>query len=265
MKKKTLKPAAKKHAKERKTPKVEPKMKAATESVVVTMVVDESGSMSGLAAATMAGFNEYVDSLKRANVDVKTYFSALTFDTRGIRKLQVGAPIETAIQLSQANYRPNGGTPLFDAIGSAIDATDKVMVQQKGTKAIVVIQTDGEENSSIKYRLEDIKAMIEGRQSTGWQFVFIGAGIDAFASGTRMGVLAMNTVSYGADEVHTRSMFASTAANTTAYSSGFAGSMNYSQAQSEAAGESSAILKKKMAAAKPQPVASAADPLSLTE
>jgi hypothetical protein len=225
------------------------KTKKCVDTTVITMVVDESGSMAHLAEATMAGFNEYVTTVQKKLKEQPAYFSAITFDTRGIRKLQVGAKLWDAIKLTPANYQPTGGTPLLDAIGSAIAATDQVMLQEKAKKAIVVIQTDGEENSSREQNLAGIKALIEARQGQGWQFVFIGAGINAFADAQKMGIHSMNTMSYQADAIGTRSTFGATAGNTANYASGLASSMNYTQAQSRASGEDKKILRAKMFAA----------------
>lgn len=208
-----------------------------SETTVITMVVDESGSMARLRDATQDGFNEYVQSLQVSMKDEAVYFSAILFDTRGIRKLQVGAPLKDAVKLTVDNYTPTGGTPLLDATGRAIAATDEVMVTHQGTKAIVVVQTDGEENSSQVYTLAVIKTMIEERTAKGWQFVFMGCGIDAYKSGSGMGFSVGTTVSYGATGQNTRSTFAATASNATAYASGRSASMAYADAQKFAAGD----------------------------
>lgn len=222
------------------------KTKKCVESVVVTMVVDESGSMASLCAPTMAGFNEYVETIQKKMKAIPTYFSAITFDTRGIRKLQVGAALKDAIKLSAANYNPTGGTPLLDAVGSAISATDEVMDKEKAHKAIVVIQTDGEENSSREHTLASIKTMIKERQYKNWEFVFIGAGINAFADATKMGISGANTMSYAADAGSTRAVFGATASNSAGYGSGESASMNYTSMQSRLSGENKKITMLKM-------------------
>jgi uncharacterized protein with von Willebrand factor type A (vWA) domain len=212
------------------------------------MLVDESGSMSHLAEATCAGFNEYVSTLRHNLKADRSYFSAITFDSRGIRKLQIGSPINQAIELSSVNYQPCGGTPLLDAIGQTIAATDEVAGKHKASKIIVVIQTDGYENASSAFTLADIKSMIEERQGNGWEFVFIGAGIDAFSDATQLGIIASNTMSYQANEQSTRAVFGATAQNTAMFAQGIAGSMGYSVAQSKTIGESDKILKAKLQA-----------------
>lgn len=212
-------------------------MTTASNVTVVTMVVDESGSMAMLHKPTMDGFNEYVTNLQGSLKGEKVYFSAITFDTRGVRKLQVGSPLENAIKLSVENYQPNGGTPLLDAAGKAILATDEVMKAQAGTKAIVVIQTDGQENASKEFDLAKLKTLIEERTAKGWQFVFIGAGIDAYAQGSQMGFSTANTMSYTADAVATMDAFAATASNAANFTRGLASTMAYSVGQKAKSGD----------------------------
>ena len=220
---------------------------ARADSVVITMVVDESGSMAGLFEATCAGFNEYVSSVQRDLKDTTATFSAITFDTTDIRILQKGVDLKDAIKLDRNNYNPNGGTPLLDAVGQAITATDSVMVTRKANKAIVVVQTDGQENASQKYKLADIKVMIEQRQSKGWEFVFIGAGINAFDDAVKMGINTINPMSYTPDAAGTRATFSAMASNTAGYSSGHRPTMNFTLAQSVASGEDGGIIAAKMA------------------
>lgn len=219
------------------------------DTVAVTMLVDESQSMAHLFLPTCAGFNEYVDVLKDRKRARPTFFTAITFDTRGMRKLQVGAPLKDAITLGAHNYKPTGGTPLLDAVATAIMATEEVMAKEHCRKVIVVIQTDGEENSSLLHKLPAIKAMIELRQAKGWQFVFIGAGINAFADAQSMGISTINTMSYAATAEGTEAVFRATAQNTQAYASGALENMGYSQNQSMQSGESAQIWQQKMAAA----------------
>lgn len=219
------------------------------DTVAVTMLVDQSGSMEHLQQATCAGFNEYVDVLRDRKRAKTTYFTAMTFDsTRGVHKLQVGVELQDACTLSRHNYKPGGGTPLLDAVGTAIMATEEVLSRHRCKKVIVVIQTDGQENDSRLHTLSSIKVMIEERQTKGWQFVFIGAGINAFADAHKMGIASMNTVSYAADDHGTKAVFRASASNTAGFAAGTLQSMAYTQAQSSLAGESAEIWQQKMAA-----------------
>jgi hypothetical protein len=222
--------------------------------VVITMVVDESSSMTALFDATCSGFNEYLATIRRTLADRRAHFSAITFNTSGIRTLQHGAALSETVVLGRHNYRPAGGTPLLDAVGQAITATEDVVRAAwcVGARVVVVIQTDGEENASAKFGLADIKTMIEDRQAKGWEFVFIGAGINAFADGARMGIHSMNTMSYTADVECSRNTFGSMACNTAAYATGASGTMNFSVGQSVASGEDAGIIFAKLRAAKDQ-------------
>lgn len=241
---KKKKPAATKKAKV-------PAKPATRENVVISMLLDESYSMLRLQDATISGFNEYVDSTRAELVDANVHFSAIKFDSNGIVKLQVGASIQDAIRLNRLNYTPRGGTPLFDAIVRTIQATDEVAGKNKATKIIVVIQTDGEENASTEFRdVNIVKNMVEERQGSGWEFIFIGAGINAFAAGSSIGIAAMNTMSYSGDEAGTRAVFGATARNSSSYAKGLCASMAYSSEQSSLAGESAAILRAKLGAKK---------------
>jgi uncharacterized protein YegL len=253
----------------KKKPKTKPHHKAhdnahkdAEGTTVITMLVDESYSMLPVTDATINGFNEYVKTVA-GQIKGRSYFSAITFDTRGIRKLQVGAPLAQAISLGRHNYVPTGGTPLLDAMMQAIRATDEVMAQQRGTKAIVVIQTDGEENSSVECKLDTIKLAITQRQEQGWQFVFIGAGIDAFMDAQRMGIDVRNTMSYQKTGHHTGQLFGAMAHNTVAYSRGMSQNMAFTACQSADAGEDPHTTLKKMAAG-PVPVQATTAPVDLT-
>lgn len=220
--------------------------KYCADRIVITMVVDESGSMDSLLSATIEGFNAYIDTLKR---DIERgYFSAFKFNAiTGVTTLQSGATISEAMHLSTSNYFPVGGTPLLDAVGEAIRKTDALMVSQDANRAVVVIQTDGAENASRSFNLSQIKQMIEERQTKGWQFVFIGAGINAFADATRMGIAAMNTMSYAPTGFATRAVFEAMGQNTRMFANCASADMGFSTSQSAASGESASILKQKMA------------------
>lgn len=226
---------------------VKPPAKSAA-PIVVTMLVDESGSMEHLAKATMEGFNAYVDKLKKDGA--KGVFTAFKFDTRGTRVIQDGASISEAMHLTPDNYQPHGGTPLYDAISVAVAKTNELVRARDGAKAIVVIQTDGEENASYIQNLSSIKCLIEQHQGRGWQFVFIGAGINAFVDGQKMGIQAVNTMSYAPTSLGTQNVFHAMAQNTRLYASGSTGGMAFSASQSALAGEDARVTRAKMARVK---------------
>lgn len=153
-----------------------------TDAVAVGFCLDESFSMWDCFQPTLKGFNRYISKLgkqKGKTTVTLTKFSSpldeeryrIAFEARSIGKVP---------KLSEENYRPRGNTPLFDAIGATISKLD-VELKAYGKNppaAVVVIQTDGQENDSSEYKREQILRLIEKREEAGWTFVFLGANMD---------------------------------------------------------------------------------------
>ena len=148
-------------------------------------------------------------------------------------------PIDTIKPLTEDTYQPAAATPLIDASVKIINATDDA-VKKRGDdpNVLIVFQTDGEENVSVEYTNADLAMLIKEKTAAGWQFLFLGAGIDAFAAARDAGITidAGHHVSY---QRHlSREAFAETAANTRAFAvSGLATSLNYSRAQRARVGD----------------------------
>ena len=159
--------------------------------VLVNVILDKSGSMSTKVKDVIGGFNLYLDELaKEPAVDYG--FSLTLFDTVVEMKYKA-VPLAKVSKLDDTNYRPNGNTALFDAIGNTVQT-----VSTDGfDKTITVIMTDGEENSSREWTLEAIRKLIQSKEAAGnWTFVFLGANLDAFAQGANLGVPMANSVRY---------------------------------------------------------------------
>ena len=153
--------------------------------VLVSVILDKSGSMSTKVQDVIGGFNLYLDELaKEPAVDYG--FSLTLFDTVVEMKYQA-VPLAKVAKLDDATYRPSGNTALLDAIGNIVQT-----VNTHGfDKTITVIMTDGEENSSREWTLGAIRELIKGKEAAGnWTFVFLGANLDAFAQGASLGVPA---------------------------------------------------------------------------
>ena len=114
----------------------------------VNIVLDKSGSMESVRGATISGFNEYLGTLKRDKEN--TYKVSLTQFSYGVEETYTMKPLEEVKELTLENYDPNGGTALYDAACKTIERIRKSMCEYcKGkVKNIVVILTDGQENSS---------------------------------------------------------------------------------------------------------------------
>lgn len=221
-----------------KTTKQKTAKKATPSRTLVTFLLDRSGSMGSCKAATIEGFNAYVGSLKTEQETVID-FTFLTFDTGSLDKIYVAEPIANVALLTNESYQPRGGTPLIDASVKTINATDAALKQRdSNTRVVVCIQTDGYENASAEHTWEELQALIAAKTAAGWEFLFMGAGIDAYAQGARMGIGALNTMSYD----HTRrettvAAFAASARNSADFGAARAMSTSYSAGQRLAAGD----------------------------
>lgn len=169
---------------------------------VVWLVVDKSGSMNSVRDATISGYNEYLETLKR-NITGETLMGLTIFSDRALTGELIN--IRDMVPMTHENYRPDGMTALYDAIGSAICAIERETLRLGGNSPIVLaIQTDGYENSSREYTRDKIFQMIEERKRRGnWTFVFLGADQDAFAASRSIGVSAGNTFNYSSAETKT--------------------------------------------------------------
>lgn len=182
-----------------KTPKYKFK-KAGTAGTLIAVVLDESGSMASCWDATIAGFNEYVAGQRAAVATAgDAYMTLVKFDAPSIKTVFTDRPITEVPELNRQTYAPNGGTNLLDAIGSTIEQVNAALDKRKKKDrpgVIIVITTDGEENSSRSYDNGQIKAMVAAAEKADWSFVFMGANIDSFSVGSTFGMNAMNTVNY---------------------------------------------------------------------
>lgn len=153
--------------------------KSSKKDLLVSFVIDESGSMGGQVKATEDGFNSFIAGELRANVG-KTYVTETVFNT-AISPRYVGVDARHLPHLGSIEnpYRPGGGTALYDAVGVTIRGTQQWLDNNnwfKG-KVLIVIWTDGGENSSIEYRnIYELNKLIERKQEDGWTFQFMGTG-----------------------------------------------------------------------------------------
>lgn len=169
-------------------------MSDTTKNVSVHVLLDRSGSMALTKASTIEGYNEYVNGLKQ-DKDSEYRISLIQFDAPALTpELTVSYENQSLADvplLSTETYVPRGNTPLYDAIGEGIR---RVSVQDAGV--IMLIITDGQENSSTEFTRDSIKALIKEKEAAGWTFSFLGANIDSYAVGGSLGVKADNISNY---------------------------------------------------------------------
>ena len=167
----------------------------------IVFVVDRSGSMHGTENDIIGGFNSMIREQREKEQDA--YVSTVLFSD-SCEVLYDRVKLEDVEPMTHADYRTGGCTALLDALGDAIKHIKNVhkyaRKEDVPTKTLFVVMTDGEENSSHKYNNKQIKKMVKQQQEEFcWEFIFVGADIDAFASAESIGVKASRAVRFSKD------------------------------------------------------------------
>lgn len=171
---------------------------SSNERTHIICVLDMSGSMSSIMSDSIGGFNAFLKKQKELP-DEATITVAL-FDDK-YELLYNSIDIKEAKELTSAEWYPRGMTALYDAIGKTINnekANLDKLGSEKPAKVLVMVVTDGEENSSHEYSLSDIKKLIKNRENENWNFMYLAANQDAFAVGGGFGISRGNTFNYTA-------------------------------------------------------------------
>jgi Mg-chelatase subunit ChlD len=179
--------------------------------ILINVVLDRSGSMESIRDTTISGFNTYL--AEQAKLP-GARFSLTQFDTEGIDHDYVAVPVEQVHRLSRDTFVPRGGTPLYDAVAASINAV--IAGKPKG-KVVFVIITDGAENSSREYTREQVFDLVNRQRKAGWEFVYMGANVDAYEVGSRLGVAARSSYNYAADAAGVANAYAAVSRATTLY------------------------------------------------
>ena len=174
----------------------------------IVFILDRSGSMSGLEKDTIGGFNAMIEKQKKQ--DGKAYVSTVLFDHESV-VLHDRLPLEQIKPMTGDDYTVRGCTALLDAIGGAVKHIGNIhryaRPEDVPEHTMFVITTDGLENASRKYNSRDIKRLIESKKEEGWEFLFIGANIDAIETANDYGISADRAVNYNADSQGTGVVF----------------------------------------------------------
>lgn len=200
--------------------------------VLITLVLDETGSMNSCWDSTISSVNDFLGTQK--SQDGVAHASLFKFSTGGynsprnlvahdsgntsIRTIFENKEISKVELLSRDNYRPNGGTNLYDAIGSTIRRIEAQLAPLAEVPDVLcVIVTDGDENASTEYTLDAVKALVQAKEQEGWTFVYLGANQDAWKVGQAFGLSKGNTMSYSTSQME--STMSNLAAATSVYRS----------------------------------------------
>ena len=176
----------------------------------VVFILDRSGSMSGLEADTIGGYNSMLDKQKKEEGDL--IISTVLFDDR-TEVLHDRMKVEDVKPITDKEYYVRGCTALLDAVGGAIHHIGKLHKElpeeERPDKTLFIITTDGCENSSTRYSYDKVKKMIEKKKEKHqWEFIFMGANIDAVKEAGRFGISAERAVRYECDGKGTQLHFA---------------------------------------------------------
>lgn len=174
----------------------------------LVFILDRSGSMAGLESDTIGGFNGLIDKQKK--VDGKAFVTTVLFDNQQ-KTVHDRIDLAEVAPMTEKEYYVGGSTALLDAVGDTVTHIEKIhkYVRPEDVPAhtMVVITTDGMENSSHRWRAADVKKLVEKKKEGGWEFLFLGANIDAVSEAARFGIDADRAVRYCNDSVGVRKNF----------------------------------------------------------
>ena len=175
----------------------------------LVFILDCSGSMSGMESDTIGGFNAMI--AKQQREEGKAYVSTVLFN-HASRVIHDRIPVKEVPQMTDVDYQVGGTTALLDAIGGAIHHIGNIhkyaRTEDVPGHTLFVITTDGLENASHRYTSEEVKQMIERqKEKYGWEFLFVGANIDAVETARNIGIREDRAVNYKADEIGTQILY----------------------------------------------------------
>lgn len=175
----------------------------------LVFILDRSGSMAGLESDTIGGFNSLIEKQKKQ--DGKCCVSTVLFDHE-IKVLHDRVNLENIKPITSDDYTVRGSTALLDAMGGAIKHIGNIHKYARREDVpehtMFVITTDGMENASRLYDSDTVKQMVERQKAKyGWEFLFLGANIDAVETAKSFGIAEDRAVTYCADSVGTQINF----------------------------------------------------------
>ena len=167
----------------------------------IVFILDRSGSMSGLESDTIGGFNSLISKQKKE--EGQALVTTILFDDRS-EVLHDRVPLERIKPMTEADYYVRGCTALLDTLGETIHRIATIhkyaREEDRPEKTLFIITTDGKENASRRYSYDKVKQMVEKEKSKyGWEFLFLGANIDALDVANRMGIGADRAANYHCD------------------------------------------------------------------
>ena len=173
-------------------------MKNNIKKLDVVFILDKSGSMSGSEDNTISSFNEYLEKEKKNKFNTKITTVLFSHD---YEYLHNRVDISKVKKLTSDDYYVGGCTALYDALGNTINSFDR----KETDKVLFIIITDGYENASREFDNKKIRKLIKNHSD--WEFIYIGADIDSYASGRAIGIKKDNIANYKKDARGTAKLF----------------------------------------------------------
>ena len=168
----------------------------------IVFILDRSGSMGGLESDTIGGFNSMIGKQKKE--DGEAYVSTVLFDDK-VEVIHDRVDLKEIGKLTDEQYYVRGCTALLDAVGETIERISSIhkyaREEDRPEKTLFIITTDGLENASRRYSFKDVKRLVERKKEKDhWEFIFLGANIDAIETAGSMGIGRETAVDYCCDE-----------------------------------------------------------------
>ena len=174
----------------------------------MVFILDRSGSMHGLESDTIGGFNSMIEAQRKE--DIRSLITVALFDDR----LEIPfdrEDLKDIPEMTERIYFTRGCTALYDAVGTMILRVKKhrrgLTSDEIPGKTVFVITTDGYENASREFSGAEVRRMIEAQTEAGWEFLYLGANIDAAAEAEKIGIRAQRAARYHADPIGVRKNF----------------------------------------------------------
>jgi len=187
----------------------------------IVIVLDRSGSMASVLQETIGGYNGFIEGQKKVAGECNV--ALVQFDNE-YECVYAGKPVAEVPILDDKTFVPRGWTALLDAVGKTIkDTSARILATQKAlrpAKVLVVIITDGGENSSKEYDYSKIHSMISDLRTSNWEFVFLAANIDVASYSDKLGIARGNAMKYTSDGAGTKAALHHLNVGTTAYRGG---------------------------------------------
>lgn len=205
----------------------------------IAIVLDRSGSMDSIRDDVVGGFNAFLASQQA--VAGEATLTLVRFDGQDPFEVVFDhAKLQTIRPLERGDFEPRGATPLLDAVGKTILATELWVARQSDAERpdsiVVVVITDGQENASSEFQLNRVRNLIKAKEALGWQFLFLSADLAAFAEAGDIGFSDSKRVHFSKDAQGNREAFARTSQKIADYRSGVSKDIDYDDDDRKAIG-----------------------------